>query len=62
MRIDGQLECVLALNKDLNPSMTNQLSDNREIAILTVLEQAEALSRALIASGELPLEQEGSRP
>lgn len=62
MRIHGQLECVLALHKELSPSMTNQLSDNREITTLTVLEQAEALSRAWTAGGELPLEQEGSRP
>lgn len=62
MRIDGQLECVLALNKDLSPSMINHLSDNREITILTVLERAEALSRTWTARGELPLEQEGSRP
>jgi hypothetical protein len=62
VRINGQLACVLTLHKDLSPSMTNQLSDNREKIILTVLEQVEALSRAWTAGGELPLEHEGSRP
>jgi type I restriction enzyme R subunit len=36
--------------------------DKQEKATATVLEQAEALSRAWTAGGELPLEQEGSRP
>lgn len=59
MRSRVQIACVLA---NFSPSMTIQLSDNPKATILTALEQAEALSRALIASGELPLEQEGSRP
>jgi len=36
--------------------------DKQEKATATVLEQAEALSRAWTAGGELPLEQEDSRP
>lgn len=62
MRINGQMACGLTVHKDLSPPMTNQLSDNREMIIQTVLEQVEALSRAWTAGGELPLEHEGSRP
>ncbi len=42
--------------------MTNQLSDNREITILTVLAQAEALSREWAEGSELHTGTESSQP